>query len=161
MRIGRKCPTRCPACGWSRGASQSLEPAADIASISPDTTALSEVPLALPASRPGRAALTAERPGRLEVEVECPATQLLVVAESYHPGWRATLDGRPCEVYRLNGDFLGCLVEPGKHWIVLDFQPDSLWRGWLTSWLAVAMISLCFLGWTGAPQPGPLEVDLR
>ena len=93
---------------------QSRDPAADIAAICPDTTALSEVPLALPASRPGRAALTAERPGRLEIEVECPAPQLLVVAESYHRGWRAALDGCPREVYRLNGDFLGCLVEAGQ-----------------------------------------------
>ncbi len=139
---------------------QSADPAADIASICPDTTALSEVPLALPASRPGRAALTAERPGRLEIEVACPAAQLLVVAESYHDGWRATVDGRPREVYRVNGDFLGCLVEPGKHRVVLNFQPDSLWRGWLTSWLGMAMVSLCFLGWTGAPQPRPLEDDL-
>jgi hypothetical protein len=139
---------------------QSDDPAADITAICPDTTALCEVPLALPVSQPGRATLTAERPGRLEIDVECPAPQLLVAAESYHRGWRATIDGRPREVYRVNGDFLGCLVEPGKHRVVLDFQPDSLRRGWLTSCLGLALVSLSFLGWTGTPQPRPLEDDL-
>ncbi len=139
---------------------QSVKPAADIAAISPDRTALVEVPLVLPASRPGRATVTAERPGRLEIEAACPAPQLLVVAETYHRGWRAFLDGCPREVYRLNGDFLGCLVEAGQHRVVLDFQPESLERGKFTSWLGLAFVSLCFLGWSGTPQPSPSEDDL-
>ena len=111
----------------------SSDPAGDIARICPDTTALCEVPLGLPASKPGTAALAAERPGRLDIEVDCPAPQLLVVAESYHPGWHAAVDGQPQTLYRVNGDFMGCVVGPGKHRVVLTFQPGSLRRGWLTS----------------------------
>ena len=94
--------------------------------------------------------MTAERPGRLEIEVDCPAPQLLVVAESYHRGWRATVDGEPQDVYRVNGDFMGCLVEPGKHRVVLDFQPDSLERGWLASCLGLACCPFVF----SALRPG-------
>ncbi|MEN6457330.1 MAG: YfhO family protein [Thermoguttaceae bacterium] len=133
------------------------DPAKDIAKIPLDTVALCEVPLTLVASRPGRAVLAAERPGHLEVLVDCPRSQLLVVSESYHRGWQATSDGRPREVYRTNGDFLGCLVEPGRHRVTFDFQPESLRRGRLTSCVGLAMISLCFLGWAGAPQLGPKE----
>ena len=130
----------------------SSDPGADILTICPDTTALVEVPLGLPASEPGKAVLTAERPGWLDIEVECPAPQLLVVAESHHSGWRATIDGRPCEVYRVNGDFIGCLTTAGKHRIVLEFHPESLQRGWMASCLGLCLLSLCFLGFMVRPE---------
>ena len=34
---------------------------------------------------------------------------------------------------RVNGDFLGCVVEPGKETVMLEFHPASLRRGWLVS----------------------------
>jgi len=138
----------------------STDPAADIATICAESTALSEVPLGLPMSKPGRAVLTAERPGRLEIEVDCPAPQLLVVAESYHPGWQAAIDGAWQELYRINGDFMGCVVGPGKRRVVFRFQPDSLQRGWLVSWLGLSLVSLCFLGCTARPTPRLREEEL-
>lgn len=137
----------------------SREPDIDIARIHPDVTALVETPLDLPASKPGTAAIVAERPGRLEIAVECPTRQLLVVAESYHRGWRAVVDGQLQEVYRVNGDFLGCAVEHGKHLVVLRFQPDSLQRGWLTTCLGLGFVSLCFLGVSARPKPRLVEED--
>ena len=131
---------------------QSRDPAADIAIICPDTTVLCEVPIALPPSKPGKAVLTSEQPGRLEIAVDCPAAQLLAVAESYHPGWHASIDGCPQEIYRINGDFMGCTVGPGKHRVELSFQPDSLQRGRLTSCLGLGMLCLCFLGCTIAVE---------
>ncbi len=71
------------------------DPACDIARVSPETTAICEFPLTLPASKPGTAVLVAERPGRLVIDINCPAMQLLVVAESYHSGWHAVVDGMP------------------------------------------------------------------
>jgi hypothetical protein len=124
----------------------SAEPSIDINRIAPDRTALCEVPFALPRSTPGTAAIASESPGRMAIGVQCPATQLLVVAESYHPGWQATVDGCPREIYRINGDFMGCVVDAGKHRVMLRFQPDSLERGWLATWLGVGLLSLCFLG---------------
>ena len=55
-----------------------------------------------------------DRPGRIELNVDCPTTQLLVVGESYHEGWRATIDGQPTGVVRANGDFLGLVVPGGR-----------------------------------------------
>jgi hypothetical protein len=138
----------------------SREPNIDITNIEPDRVAISDVPLVLPASKPGMAELKAERPGRLEIEVESPALQLLVVAESYHSGWHAEIDGISQPVYRINGDFMGCLVERGKHQVVLSFQPASLERGWLTSCIGLSLVSLCFLGFTARPKPSTWEENL-
>jgi len=137
----------------------SRDPDIDVARVHPDATALTDVPLALPASAPGRAALVAERPGRLEVAVDCPARQLLVVAESYHHGWLATIDGQSQEIYRVNGDFLGCPVDQGKHVVVFDFHPESLERGWFASYLGLGFLSLCFLGFSARPRPSIMKDD--
>ncbi len=124
------------------------DPAGDLARISPDTTVITEVPLGLPPSKPGTATIRSETPGRFEIDVNCPAPQLLVLSESYHHGWRASVDGGPANVYRVNGDFMGCLVAAGEHRVVVQFAPDSLRHGWLLSCLGLGMVSVCFFGLT-------------
>lgn len=141
-------------------AKTTTDPAADIASVCPDTTVLCEMPLGLPTSEPGKAVLAAERPGQLEIEVDAPASQWLVVAESYHAGWQAVVDDQPQEVYRVNGDFMGCVVGPGKHRVMLTFKPGSLNRGWITSYVGLSLLSLCFLGAVGRSKSKVVEAEL-
>jgi hypothetical protein len=121
-------------------------PARDIAKIRIETTVLSDTMLNLPDSDPGTAALVSEMPGRLMVDVDCPGTQLLVVAESYHEGWQATIDGQPTALYRINGDFMGCLTSAGRHRVSLEFRPVSLTQGRRTSWIGLAVMSAFFVG---------------
>jgi hypothetical protein len=138
---------------------QSNNPAADIESICLETTALCEVPLCLPFSKPGTAVMADQRPSRLEIDVDCPAPQLLVVSESYHPGWKAHVDGAALDIYRVNGDFMGCVVGPGKRRVVMNFQPESLARGQHISFLGLCFLSLCFLGISSKPKPRTVEND--
>ena len=64
--------------------------------------------------------------------VATPTRQLLVVSESYHPGWQAAVDGVPQPVLRVNGDFLGCVVGPGKAdaWCSNSARKASATAGW-------------------------------
>ncbi len=124
----------------------SSDPAADIAKIDIDTEALSDVALALPESKPGTASLIEDIPGRLSVRTEAPCVQLLVVAESYHPGWKAAVNGSPAQVYRVNGDFMGCLVGPGTQLATFKFQPASLRAGRLISYLGLGFLPFCLIG---------------
>ena len=137
------------------------DPACDIARVSPDTTAICEFPLTLPVSKPGTAAIVAERPGRLVIDVDCPATQLLVVAESYHGGWHAHVDGMPEEIFRINGDFMGCVVGTGRHRVTMNFEPSSLRRGLLTSCVGLGMIPFCLIGLLVRRKGPTWEDDLR
>ena len=122
----------------------SEDPAHDIQHIDLRTTALTEHSLDLPAASakqsPGTARLVVERAGRLEIAVDAPTRQLLVVSESYHPGWQASVDGLPQKVLRVNGDFLGCVVGPGKQTVVLEFRPASLRQGRLASATGLGLI---------------------
>ena len=100
---------------------------------------MTEFPLPLSETPPGEARLTAQRPGRLEVAIDAPGRQLLVVSESYHSGWRAAVDGASQPVLRVNGDYLGCVVGPGKQNVLLEFRPESLRRGLLASFAGLGL----------------------
>ena len=114
------------------------DPARDLARINIETTALVEPPSETASgggsveqaiAPPGTAEIVAQRPGRWQIETDCGSEQLLVVAESFHSGWRARVDGRVVPVVRVNGDFLGCRVGPGHSKVVLEFRPWSLLAG--------------------------------
>lgn len=120
---------------------QSSRPAEDITKIPVETTALVESPLELPTGEPGIATLYGDRPGRMEIWVECSTPQLLVVSQRYHPGWQAVVEGETREVLRVNGDFMGCVVQPGEHRVQLTFQPLSLRYGAIVSCIGLGLLA--------------------
>jgi hypothetical protein len=93
----------------------------------------------------GDAQLLEERPGELLISVRTTEPCLLVVADSFHRGWQATIDGQMAEVLRAGSDFLGCKVEPGQHRVRLSFQPTSLLWGRRLSLLGLLTIGMGFV----------------
>jgi hypothetical protein len=123
----------------------SQDPARDLGKLTVESAALVEYPLLLPCGAAGSATMVEERPGRFQIRVSCETAQLLVVSESFHPGWQAKIDGRPQPVWRTNGDFLGCTVEPGTRDVVLEFHPRSLCLGRIVSCLGLIFNVYFFL----------------
>jgi hypothetical protein len=139
---------------------ESANPARDLVEIDVETTVLTEAPIRLPEGVPGTAVILADRPGRLRIRCHCASPQLLAVAESFHPGWRATVDGEPRTVLRLNGDFLGCRVGPGQQEVVLEFRPRSLFWGRVVSVTGLGVLFVSTIGcWClpHAPRRAALE----
>jgi hypothetical protein len=127
----------------------SENPAADIAHISLANEALVDknvAPLAKAAATttspnvPGTVTTITDRPGDLALSVNCPTAQFLVVTESYHNGWQATVDNQSASILRADGDFIGVVVTPGEHEIVLKFQPESLRYGRLASGFGLSLM---------------------
>ncbi|MCS6802211.1 MAG: YfhO family protein [Chloroflexota bacterium] len=65
----------------------------------------------------------------LRIRVRTPEEQYLVVADTYYPGWKATIDGIPATIYRANYLMRGIAVPPGEHVVELRFEPDTFWLG--------------------------------
>ena len=107
-----------------------------------DVARVAVVDAALPdlAGAPGRARVVRDEPGEIEIETRADVRQLLVVAERFHRGWRAEVDGTAQPVIRVYGDFMGTVLPPGAHDVTLRFAPDSLRFGmWLTA-LGLALL---------------------
>jgi hypothetical protein len=124
---------------------RSSDPASDIEQIDVRTTALVEEPLNLPRGRRGEVTIVKRRAGQLSLITETTSPQLLVVAQSYHDGWRATVDGFPVRIRRVYGDFMGCVVPAGRHHVAMAFWPDSLKKGLTLSWCGVGLMLCGFL----------------
>jgi hypothetical protein len=99
---------------------------ADIRLIDPASVALVDEPLELPAASaaPGRVAIVEDRPGRIICETNAPGSQLLVLAESWHPGWQVNVAGSDAAIVRTFGDFLGCVVPAGRNRIEFRFDNE-------------------------------------
>ena len=127
----------------------SNDPAVDIESIDLATTALVEKPLAIEGDQPGTVEILADRPGDIRLRINTPTTQLLVLTESYYPGWRIRVDGKHVEALRINGDFLGCVIPPGERSVSLAFDPDSWRYGKMVTAAALLLAVLFHVGLFG------------
>jgi hypothetical protein len=86
-------------------------------------------------------------PDRVEVRVATEAPGLLVVADTWMPGWTATLDGRPAPILKGNrSQRVVVLPTPGAHTVILRYEPPGLVAGLaitgasLAAWLAACAI---------------------
>ncbi|HEY3082316.1 MAG TPA: YfhO family protein [Chloroflexota bacterium] len=89
---------------------------------------------------------------RLEAALERPG--LLVVTNSWHPGWTATVDGVEAEVHRVDAAFQGVYLDAGRHEIELAFRPASLTAGLSLAAAGVLASALIMLRLGEPPRPG-------
>jgi hypothetical protein len=96
----------------------------------------------------GTASIAAFSANRVEVDVQASAPALLVLAEAYHPGWRARVDGRDAPVWPADCVLRAVPVPAGASRIELRFVDPALRRGLVTSCVALAVaLGLVLYGW--------------
>jgi hypothetical protein len=83
----------------------------------------------------GAVQLAGMAPGRYELRVDCATDALLVLAESYYPGWTAEIDGSPAPLLRANHLLQAVRIPPGRHELRFTYQSRYLRLGFA---LAVA-----------------------
>jgi hypothetical protein len=80
---------------------------------------------------------------RVDVEATLDAPGMLVLADSYYPGWRALVDGEEVEIRAVNHLFRGVPLDAGSHRVRFDYRPVSVLAGGVISALGIgALIAL-------------------
>ncbi len=106
-------------------------------------------------TRPPRVRWIQARPGSIRLSVDTGGGRgVLLLADSYYPGWQARVDGKTVPLFPADLAFMGIFLEPGTHRVVFSFRdPDRTARILL---LAAALGVLAFL-LLAAPGkfPGP------
>ncbi|MGE5603276.1 MAG: YfhO family protein, partial [Nitrososphaerales archaeon] len=112
-----------------------------------EATVEGQVMAAAPASAagPGEGVTMASYTGEQQsYRVQAKAPGLLVVADAWYPGWRATVDGQPAEILRANLLYRAVALQPGEHEVVFEYEPRS-WRAGVIVSLA-ALLALIVTG---------------
>ncbi|MBZ0268226.1 YfhO family protein, partial [bacterium] len=76
---------------------------------------------------------------RIRVRTNAEVEALLVVADSWDTGWRATLDGRPAEILRAWGVVRAVVVPPGVHHVEMAYRPARFLPGAALSLLGLLL----------------------
>jgi hypothetical protein len=85
----------------------------------------------------GASSITQETPLELTISLDAPGGGMLVVADTYYPGWEATVDGTPAPIYRANLAFRAVKIPPGAKTVRMVYRPASLTVGAAISGLAL------------------------
>jgi hypothetical protein len=87
----------------------------------------------------------------LVLDVDTARRGLLVIGEPWYPGWRATVDGKPAEVLRIDYALRGVLLEPGSHVVALELYCVPLEVGACVTLTALALVAA--LAWRRRRRP--------
>lgn len=80
----------------------------------------------------------------LKARLESPG--MVVLADTYYPGWKLSIDGKPAPIYKVNRVMRGAAVEAGRHTLVFRYDPGSFRLGWrITMGGLVAAVLLAVL----------------
>lgn len=76
----------------------------------------------------------------VRLSVVAPARVLLVLTDTWYPGWKAAVDGRRVPIARVNWRFRGVYLDAGAHLVRFDFRPRRIVAGAVVS--AMGLLAL-------------------
>ncbi len=97
-----------------------------------------------PASFRGTARIVDERADRVRIEAELSSDGYVVLADTYDPGWRVRVDGRPAQLFRANVAFRAVAIPAGRHLVEMVYRPAVVLAGVVVS-LAAVLATILFL----------------
>lgn len=85
-------------------------------------------------------------PSQVILRANADAPTLLVASDSWYPGWEATVDGRPANLYIADVSFRGIRVPAGSHSVEMRFVPRILYLSGLISAVALLAAGAALMG---------------
>jgi hypothetical protein len=90
---------------------------------------------------------------RLRLDAQMGCKGMVVISQTFFPGWEARVDGYPAHVYEAYGALQGVVADAGSHHIELLYRPRSVYWGaaltllGLTASLLLALLKHGLTGW--------------
>ncbi len=108
-------------------------------------------PLSPSAEVSGTARIVTDLPEHVVVETGSPGPAYLVLADTFDPGWSATVDGTPAPIHPAYVAFRAVALPPGNHTVVFRYRPAGFLAGLAVSAVGLmAVLRVWFL-----PSRGP------
>jgi len=89
-----------------------------------------------------KVSITEYKPERVVLRVESETGGYLVLADSWYPGWEASVDGKRTSIERADYIFRSVWVPPGEHTVVFEYHPASFAWGAVISLLSLVLVGV-------------------
>jgi hypothetical protein len=109
-------------------------------------------PLAVGAEISGEARIVEDLPERVVVETNAATAAYLVLADSFDPGWSATVDRNAAPIRPAYVAFRAVYLPPGAHTVVFTYRPAGFELGLILSGCGI-VLALVFWWWPRSSSP--------
>lgn len=93
----------------------------------------------------GSARITAYEPERVVIQTKSRSPALLVLTDTYYPGWSADIDGVPADIFPANWTLRAVPVPSGAHTVTMTYTPNSIRLGIFLSIISSAGLAVLLL----------------
>jgi hypothetical protein len=91
-----------------------------------------------------RAQIVSYRPTQVDIETDSTRNRLLVLLDSYFPGWKATIDGRTVPVVAANFVYRAIELPQGRHHVAFRYESRPFIQGaWISGSTVLAWVVVC------------------
>jgi hypothetical protein len=101
-------------------------------------------------SSPDNVTVTRYSPDHVTIRAAMACDGMVVLSDTFYPGWKATVDGRTAAVHEVNFAMRGVLVPRGMHEVQYRYRPASVYWGGALS--ALGILGACLLAFFSRRQ---------
>ncbi|HEX5418083.1 MAG TPA: YfhO family protein, partial [Chloroflexota bacterium] len=94
----------------------------------------------------GNAEIIGYASSNVTIAVDASAPSLLVLTDTYYPGWKATVDGREAPIFATDLAFRGVRVPAGHHLVAFSYDPVTFRLGLAVGFIGLVAL-LLFAAW--------------
>ncbi|HEY6230958.1 MAG TPA: YfhO family protein [Pyrinomonadaceae bacterium] len=87
------------------------------------------------------ARITSYQPNRLQVQTNAPIPTILILSEIFYPGWVASVDGRPAQIYLTDYLLRGVALPSGQHAVEMHYTAPAARNGAIISGFTLLVIA--------------------
>jgi hypothetical protein len=100
------------------------------------------------AASTGSARLLSYEPEQVIATASAARRSLLILTDLHYPGWKASVDGTPVPIERVNYLLRGVPVPAGTHRVEFSYEPATYRAGWIITLVsALAVLIAGLAGW--------------
>jgi hypothetical protein len=89
----------------------------------------------------GSAQIVRYTPNEIQIQTEMPASGVLVLDDTWIPGWMAYVDGQAAANLRVNGTLRGVYLTAGMHEVKFEFRPPAFVVGLVVTIATIVIVS--------------------
>ena len=105
-----------------------------------------DLPANFPLQSQGKVVIKRYSADEVRIDADLEAPGLLVLNDSYFPGWQATVNGSPQSIIPVNQQVRGLVLEKGPSSMVFSYKPFSYRIGAIISTITfLLLVAYCFL----------------